>query len=82
MLREREIKEAEELKRRDLALQERIESTFTQLREAEIAEQIKAAEQAARLLEAARHAKRLRTPGWRGDRGQGRWPVQRLLERE
>jgi hypothetical protein len=32
------------------------------------------------MLEAARHARRLRDPGWRGDRGQGRWPVQRLLE--
>ena len=36
--------------------------------------------EAAGMLEAARHAKRLRDPGWRGDRGQGRWPVQRLLE--
>ena len=32
------------------------------------------------MLEAARHAKRLRGPGWVGDRGQGRWPIQRLLE--
>ena len=36
--------------------------------------------EAAGMLEAARHAKRLRDPGWRGDRGQSRWPVQRLLE--
>ena len=36
--------------------------------------------EAAGMLEAARHAKRLRDPGWRGDKGQGRWPVQRLLE--
>ena len=36
--------------------------------------------EAAGMLEAARHAKRLRDPGWVGDRGQGRWPVQRLLE--
>jgi hypothetical protein len=28
------------------------------------------------MLEAGRHARRLRDPGWRGDRGQGRWPVQ------
>ena len=32
------------------------------------------------MLEAARHAKRLRDPGWVGDNGQGRWPAQRLLE--
>jgi hypothetical protein len=36
--------------------------------------------EAAGMLEAARHAKRLRDPGWVGDNGQGRWPVQRLLE--
>ena len=35
---------------------------------------------AAGMLEAARHAKRLRDPGWAGEKGQGRWPVQRLLE--
>ena len=28
--------------------------------------------EAAGMLEAARHAKRLRDPGWMGDRGQGR----------
>ena len=32
------------------------------------------------MLEAARRAKRLKCPGWVGDKGQGRWPVQRLLE--
>ena len=31
-------------------------------------------------LEAARYAKRLRGPGWVGERGQGRWPVRKLLE--
>ena len=36
--------------------------------------------EAAGMLEAVRHAKRLRDPGWKGDRGQGRWPIQRLLE--
>ena len=36
--------------------------------------------EAAGMMGAARHAKRLRDPGWVGDRGQGRWPVQRLLE--
>ena len=36
--------------------------------------------EAAGMLEAARHAKRLRDPGWVGDKGQGRWSVQRLLE--
>ena len=36
--------------------------------------------EAAGMLEAARHAKRLRDPGWVGDKDQGRWPVQRLLE--
>ena len=36
--------------------------------------------EAAGMLEAARHAKRLRDPGWAGEEGQGRWPVQRLLE--
>ena len=35
---------------------------------------------AAGMLEAARHAKRLRGPGWVGDKGQGRWLAQRLLE--
>ena len=36
--------------------------------------------EATSMLEAVRHAKRLRNPGWVGDRGQGRWPVQRLLK--
>jgi hypothetical protein len=36
--------------------------------------------EAAGMLEAARHAKRLRDHGWMGGRGQGRWPAQRLLE--
>ena len=30
--------------------------------------------------EAARHARRLMDPGWVEDKGQDRWPVQRLLE--
>ena len=36
--------------------------------------------EAAGMLEAARHAKRLRDPGWMGDKGKDRWPIQRLLE--
>ena len=36
-------------------------------------------EEATGMLGAARHAKRLREPGWEGDKGQGRWPVQKLL---
>ena len=32
------------------------------------------------MRETVRHAKRLREPGWEGDNGQGRWPVQRLRE--
>ena len=36
--------------------------------------------EAAGMLKAARHAKRLRDPGWVGDKGQGRWPIQRLPE--
>ena len=30
-------------------------------------------EEAAGVLGAVRHAKRLREPGWEGDKGQGRW---------
>ena len=32
------------------------------------------------MRETVRHAKRLREPGWEGDKGQSRWPVQRLRE--
>ena len=37
-------------------------------------------EEAMGMLEAARRAKRLREPGWRGEKGQGRWLAHRLLE--
>ena len=32
------------------------------------------------MLEAARTARRLRDPGWCGEKGQGRWQAKKLLE--
>ena len=32
------------------------------------------------MLEAARTARRLRDPGWRGEEGQGKWQTKKLLE--
>ena len=31
------------------------------------------------MLEAAHAARRLRDPGWRGEKGQGRWQARKLL---
>ena len=36
-------------------------------------------EEAVDMLEAARQARRLREPGWCGERGQGKWKAHRLL---
>jgi hypothetical protein len=37
-------------------------------------------EEAMGMLEAARTARRLREPGWCGEKGQGRWQAKKLLE--
>jgi len=37
-------------------------------------------EEAMGMLEAARTARRLRDPGWCGEKGQGRWQAKKLLE--
>ena len=37
-------------------------------------------EEAMGMLEAARIARRLREPGWCGEKGQGRWQAKKLLE--
>ena len=37
-------------------------------------------EEAMGMLEAAQTAKRLREPGWCGEKGQGRWQATKLLE--
>ena len=37
-------------------------------------------EEAMGMLEAARTARRLREPGWSGEKGHGRWQAKKLLE--